>query len=59
MATLVGINWPINSVGVLPDVDPTKPGFLKSIDGGNLEAKAAFVNAKVRRRRPSIFARNS
>ena len=53
MATLVGINWPINSVGVLPDVDPTKPGFLKNIDGGSSEAKAALVNAKVRRRRPS------
>ena len=53
MATLVGINWPINSVGVLPDVDPTKPGFLKNMDGGSSEAKAALVNAKVRRRRPS------
>jgi len=53
MATLVGIDWPINSVGVLPDVDPTKPGFLKNIDGGSSEAKAALVNAKVRRPRSS------
>lgn len=47
MAALVGINWPINSVGVLPDVDPTRPGFLESGDGGGLEAKLALVNAKV------------
>lgn len=54
MAALIGIDWPINSVGVLPDVDPTKPGFLKSIDGGSSEAKLALVNAKVRRRSSSI-----
>lgn len=55
MAALVGIDWPINSVGVLPDVDPTKPGFLKSADGGGSEAKFALVNAKVcHRSSPSI-----
>jgi phosphatidylinositol glycan class N len=47
MAALIGINWPINSVGVLPDVDPTRPGFLEAGEGG-LEAKLALVNAKVR-----------
>lgn len=49
MASLIGINWPINSVGVLPDVDPTRPGFLGSGNGTGLEAKFALVNAKVRR----------
>jgi len=47
MATLIGIDWPINSVGVLPDVDPTRPGFLESDDGGGSETKFALVNAKV------------
>lgn len=47
MAALIGINWPINSVGVLPDVDPNRPGFLESGDGGGLEAKLALVNARV------------
>ena len=47
MASLIGINWPINSVGVLPDVDPTRPGFLEGRDGGRSEAKLALVNAKV------------
>jgi len=48
MSALIGVNWPINSVGVLPDVDPTRPGFLESGDGGMSEAKFALVNAKVR-----------
>jgi len=47
MAALVGIDWPINSVGVLPDVDPTRPGFLESDDGGRSGAELALVNAKV------------
>ena len=47
MATLIGINWPINSVGVLPDVDPTRPGFLERDDVGGSEAKFSLVNAKV------------
>jgi len=47
MSALIGIDWPINSVGVLPDVDPTRPGFLESGDGGMSEAKLALVNAKV------------
>ena len=47
MAALIGIDWPINSVGVLPDIDPTRPGFLASGDESGSEAKLALVNAKV------------
>lgn len=28
MSTLLGSDWPVNSVGRLPDVDPSRPGFL-------------------------------
>ncbi len=49
MATLIGIDWPVNSVGVLPDVDPTRPGYLQPHQGDEMLAKAALVNAKVRR----------
>ena len=59
MAALTGIDWPINSVGVLPDADPMKPGFLKTVDGGGSEAKLALVNAKVRRHPSSICPRDS
>ncbi|KAJ7919305.1 Phosphatidylinositolglycan class N-domain-containing protein [Mycena leptocephala] len=47
MATLIGIDWPVNSVGVLPDVDPTKPGYLLPREGDRTLAKAAQVNAKM------------
>lgn len=47
MSTLVGIDWPVNSVGVLPDVDPTRPGYLLSSGGDETQAHAAFVNTKV------------
>ena len=47
MSALIGVNWPINSVGVLPDVDPTKPGYLLAKDGEKTQAEAALVNAKV------------
>ncbi|KAI0706031.1 alkaline phosphatase-like protein [Cerioporus squamosus] len=43
----IGVNWPINSVGVLPDVDPTKPGYLLAKDSERTQAEAALVNAKV------------
>lgn len=47
MSALIGIHWPVNSVGVLPDVDPQKDGYL-SMRGGEREiAEAAVVNAKV------------
>jgi phosphatidylinositol glycan class N len=47
MATLIGINWPVNSVGVLPDADPTIPGYLDSKNGDGALARAALVNAQV------------
>ena len=47
MSALVGVKWPINSVGVLPDVDPTKPGYLNSREGEKWQAEAALVNARV------------
>ncbi|KAJ7665103.1 Phosphatidylinositolglycan class N-domain-containing protein [Mycena polygramma] len=47
MAALVGIDWPVNSVGVLPDVDPARPGYLLPQQGDRMLAKAAQVNAKM------------
>ncbi|KAF8905948.1 Phosphatidylinositolglycan class N-domain-containing protein [Gymnopilus junonius] len=47
MAALIGVNWPVNSVGVLPDVDSTRPGYLDPKLGEEALAHAAFVNAKV------------
>jgi len=47
MAALIGIDWPINSLGVLADVDPSRPGYLLSAEGEIAQAKAALVNAKV------------
>lgn len=47
MAALIGINWPVNSVGVLPDVDPNRPGYLSPEQGDETKAQAALVNAKV------------
>lgn len=47
MAALIGVDWPVNSVGVLPDVDPTRPGYLNSSGGERDLADAALVNAKV------------
>lgn len=48
MAALLGIHWPVNSVGVLPDVDPQKDGYLSTHDGEREIAEAAVVNAKVK-----------
>ncbi len=45
MSALLGIDWPANSVGVLPDVDHTRPGYLSATM--NEQAKASLVNAKV------------
>jgi hypothetical protein len=45
MASLIGIDWPVNSVGVLPDVDTTRPGYLNIDDSS--KARAALINAKV------------
>lgn len=47
MASLVGIDWPVNSVGVLPDIDHTKPGYLLPRNGDETLARAALVNSKV------------
>lgn len=46
MAALIGIDWPVNSVGILPDVDSTRPGYL---DASEQElANLALINAQVR-----------
>lgn len=55
MASLLGINWPVNGVGVLPDVDPTRPGYLDPKGGQETLAKAALVNAKARMKRCVFF----
>ena len=48
MATLAGSNWPVNSVGVLPDVDPSRSGYLEpDVCDDETVARAALVNAKV------------
>ncbi|OSD03803.1 PigN-domain-containing protein [Trametes coccinea BRFM310] len=47
MSALIGVNWPVNSVGVLPDVDPTRRGYLRPKEGKKTLAEAALVNAKV------------
>ncbi|KIY52039.1 PigN-domain-containing protein [Fistulina hepatica ATCC 64428] len=47
MATLLGINWPVNSAGVLPETDPDKPSFLLPLGGNETLARAALVNARV------------
>lgn len=47
MSALIGVDWPVNSVGVLPDVDHTRPGYLEFAGGAKNQAEAALVNAKV------------
>ncbi|KAK7059142.1 Glycosyl phosphatidyl inositol anchor synthesis [Paramarasmius palmivorus] len=47
MATLLGVDWPVNSVGVLPDVDPRKPAFLAPRHGVRKIAEAGITNAKM------------
>ena len=51
MAAVIGIHWPVNCVGVLPDVDTSQPGYLLPRDGEETIAHAAFVNAKVGERK--------
>ena len=48
MSTLIGASWPVNAMGMLPDVDPTRPGYLLPQEGEKTLAEAALVNAKVR-----------
>lgn len=47
MASLLGIQWPVNSVGVLPDTDTTRPGYFAPRNGEEAIAQASLVNAKV------------
>ncbi|KAI9457866.1 Phosphatidylinositolglycan class N-domain-containing protein [Boletus coccyginus] len=47
MASLIGIDWPVNSVGVLPDVDHTRAGFLNLCGGEEALAHMALVNTQV------------
>ncbi|KAL5485869.1 MCD4 [Sanghuangporus weigelae] len=46
MSTLLGINFPANSVGVLPDVDVEHPGYLYLNEGEAAISRAANANAK-------------
>ncbi|KAI0684219.1 Phosphatidylinositolglycan class N-domain-containing protein [Cytidiella melzeri] len=47
MSAIIGTEWPVNSVGVIPDVDQTRPGYLSSLDTEKVQAEAALVNTKV------------
>lgn len=47
MSALLGSFWPVNSVGILPDIDPTKDGYLIMRGGEREVAEAGVVNAKV------------
>ncbi|KAG2135363.1 Phosphatidylinositolglycan class N-domain-containing protein [Suillus bovinus] len=46
MAALLGINYPVNSVGILPDADPTRPGYLLPREGESALARLALANAE-------------
>ena len=47
MSTLIGANWPANAMGMLPDVDPARAGYLAPSKGNRTLAEAALVNAQV------------
>lgn len=47
MSALIGTAWPVNSIGVLPDVDPDRYGYLNPGDGEKTLAEAALVNANM------------
>jgi GPI ethanolamine phosphate transferase 1 len=48
MATLIGVDWPVNSVGVLPDTDTSRPGYLAWEQDEDLKKlEAGMVNAAV------------
>jgi phosphatidylinositol glycan class N len=46
MAALLGINYPVNSVGILPDADPTRPGYLLPREAESALARLALANAE-------------
>lgn len=46
MAALLGINYPVNSVGILPDADPTRPGYLLPREGESALVRLALANAE-------------
>ncbi|EJF57009.1 alkaline phosphatase-like protein [Dichomitus squalens LYAD-421 SS1] len=46
LSALIGTKWPTNAMGMLPDVDPTKPGYLLPNQGNRYMAQAALVNAQ-------------
>jgi hypothetical protein len=49
MAAVLGLDWPVNSVGVLPDVDPDVwgGGYLRMREAGKGRAQVGLVNAQV------------
>ncbi|TBU24399.1 Phosphatidylinositolglycan class N-domain-containing protein [Dichomitus squalens] len=51
LSALIGTKWPTNAMGMLPDVDPTKPGYLLPNQGNRYMAQAALVNAQSQRSR--------
>lgn len=47
MSALIGAPIPVNSVGVIPDVDPSKPGYLAPAKEEETLAHIALLNARV------------
>ena len=47
MATILGVNFPVNSVGVLPAMTHLEHSYLAPKGGDATKAKSAVVNAKV------------
>lgn len=47
MSAVIGINYPVNSVGVLPDGNATKPGYL-SFNSEKQRADVVVANSRVR-----------
>lgn len=48
MTTVLGLNFPVNSIGVLPDIDINTDGYLDMKNGDEGKALAALANAKVK-----------
>ncbi|KAF4604209.1 Glycosyl phosphatidyl inositol anchor synthesis [Pleurotus pulmonarius] len=45
MASLLGLQWPAHSVGILPDADISRPGYLALSTGEETIARASLANA--------------